>query len=107
MKPREVKPKAQTDRLGFCKGGAQTTVRRYKGLEAKGVLLVDVHVSKLVKPTCQRLVYVGSSRASAYLETIFLSDVSAEEYPALVEQLDTDMELSPQGVAKWLGMEAQ
>ena len=42
-----------------------TTVRRYKGLEAKAVLLVDVHVSKLVKPTCQRLVYVGSSRASA------------------------------------------
>ena len=84
-----------------------TTVRRYKGLEAKAVLLVDVHVSKLVKPTCQRLVYVGSSRASAYLETIFLSDVSAEEYPALVEQLDTDKESSPQGVAKWLGMEAQ
>ena len=84
-----------------------TTVRRYKGLEAKAVLLVDVHVSKLVKPTCQRLVYVGSSRASAYLETIFLSDVSAEEYPALVEQLDNDMESSPQGVAKWLGMEAQ
>ena len=53
-----------------------TTVRRYKGLEAKTVLLVDVHVSKLVKPTCQRLVYVGSSCASAYLETIFLSDVS-------------------------------
>ena len=84
-----------------------TTVRRYKGLEAKAVLLVDVHVSKLVKPTCQRLVYVGSSRASAYLETIFLSDVSAEEYPALVEQLDTAIEPSPQGVAKWLGMEAQ
>ena len=62
---------------------------------------------KLVKPTCQRLVYVGSSRASAYLETIFLSDVSTEEYPALVEQLDTDIEPSPQGVAKWLGMEAQ
>ena len=53
-----------------------TTVRRYKGLEAKAVLLVDVHVSKLVKPTYQRLVYVGSSCASAYLETIFLSDVS-------------------------------
>lgn len=84
-----------------------TTLRRYKGLEAKAVLLVDVHVSKLVKPTCQRLVYVGSSRASAYLETIFLSDVSAEEYPALVEQLDTAIEPSPQGVAKWLGMEAQ
>lgn len=84
-----------------------TTVRRYKGLEAKAVLLVDVHVSKLVKPTCQRLVYVGSSRAFAYLETIFLSDVSAEEYPALVEQLDTAIEPSPQGVAKWLGMEAQ
>lgn len=69
-------PQMRADRLGFCKGGAQTTVRRYKGLEAKVVLLVDVHVSKLVKPTCQRLVYVGSSRASAYLETIFLSDVS-------------------------------
>ena len=84
-----------------------TTVRRYKGLEAKAVLLVDVHVSKLMKPTCQRLIYVGSSRASAYLETIFFSDVSAEEYPALVELLDTDIEPSPQGVARWLGMECR
>lgn len=83
-----------------------TTVRRYKGLEAKAVLLVDVHVSKLMKPTCQRLVYVGSSRASVYLETLFLNDVSAEEYPALFEPLDADVEPSPQGVARWLGMEA-
>ena len=82
-----------------------TTVRRYKGLEAKAVLLMDVHVSKLMKLTCQRLVYVGSSRASTYLETIFLNDISSEQYLILVESLDADLEPSPKGVAKWLGME--
>ncbi len=84
-----------------------TTVRRYKGLEAKAVLLLDVRTSELTKPTCQRLIYVGSSRAAAYLETIFLNDVPAEAYPALVEQLDADADPAPQGIANWLGMECQ
>ena len=81
-----------------------TTVRRYKGLEAKAVLLVDVHVSSLVNPTSQRLIYVGSSRAAAYLETIFLDDVPLEEYPALTERMGVEA-ASPQGIAHWLGME--
>ena len=42
-------------------------MRRYKGLEAKAVLLMDVCVSQLIKEVCQRLVYVGISRATAYV----------------------------------------
>ena len=84
-----------------------TTVRRYKGLEAKAVLLVDVRVSALTNPTCQRLIYVGSSRATAYLEAIFLDDVPRAEYAALTAQLDEDITASPQGIADWLGMECR
>ena len=84
-----------------------TTVRRYKGLEAKAVLLVDVRVSRLTDSTCQRLIYVGSSRATAYLETIFLNDVSSEEYPALTAQLGEVVAPTPQGIASWLGMECR
>ena len=82
-------------------------MRRYKGLEAKAVLLLDVRTSELTKPTCQRLIYVGSSRAAAYLETIFLDDVPAEADSALVEQLDADADPAPQGIANWLGMECR
>ena len=42
-------------------------MRRYKGLEAKAVLLVDVRVSQLIKEVCQHLIYVGISRATAYV----------------------------------------
>ena len=84
-----------------------TTVRRYKGLEAKAVLLVDVCVSKLPDWICQRLIYVGSSRATAYLEMLCLNDVSAAKYPALTAQLGEEVEPSPQGIASWLGMECR
>ena len=82
-----------------------TTVRRYKGLESKAVLLVDVCVSRLTDSTSQRLIYVGSSRATAYLETLFLNDVAPEEYPALTAQLGEEVAPTPQGIASWLGME--
>ena len=84
-----------------------TTVRRYKGLESKAVLLVDVCVSRLTDSTSQRLIYVGSSRATAYLETLFLNDVAPEEYPALTAQLGEEVAPTPQGIAGWLGMECR
>ena len=96
-----VSHKSEEGKLWF------TTVRRYKGLEAKAVLLVDVRVSRLTDSTCQRLIYVGSSRAPAYLETLFLNDVAKEEYPALTAQLGDDIASTPQGIAGWLGMECR
>lgn len=96
-----VSHKSEEGKLWF------TTVRRYKGLEAKAVLLVDVRVSRLTDSTCQRLIYVGSSRATAYLETLFLNDVAKEEYPALTAQLGDDIASTPQGIAGWLGMECR
>lgn len=82
-------------------------MRRYKGLEAKAILLVDVRVSQLIKEVCQRLIYVGSSRATAYLETLFLNDVAEEEYPALMVQLGEGIAPSSKGIADWLGMECK
>ncbi|MBR6818486.1 MAG: ATP-binding protein [Acidaminococcaceae bacterium] len=38
-----------------------TTTRKYKGLEAKAVLLIDVEVSKLTDAVMQRMIYIGGS----------------------------------------------
>ena len=46
-----------------------TSVRKFKGLEAKAVLLIDVLVNRLTNELHKRLVYVGSSRAK-YIFTI-------------------------------------
>ena len=43
-----------------------TSVRKFKGLEAKAVLLIDILVNRLTNELYKRLVYVGSSRANTY-----------------------------------------
>ena len=48
-----------------------TSVRKFKGLEAKAVLLIDIEKAKTSETLIQRLVYVGASRASAYLHLAF------------------------------------
>lgn len=70
-----------------------TSVRKFKGLEAKAVLLVDMPVSRLAVELWQRLFYVGCTRALAYLKVAFWEDIEPEEYSELLEQLgaeDTD-----------------
>jgi len=44
-----------------------TSVRKFKGLEAKAVLLIDIEEAKTTETLTQRLIYVGASRASTYL----------------------------------------
>ena len=48
-----------------------TSVRKFKGLEAKAVLLIDILVNRLTNELHKRLVYVGSSRANTYLQLAF------------------------------------
>ena len=51
-----------------------TSVRKFKGLEAKAVLLIDGDVEKLHEPLMQRILYVGCSRANDYLQIALLHE---------------------------------
>ncbi len=64
-----------------------TTTRKFKGLEAKAVLLVDVEVSKLTNPVLQRMIYIGGSRANTYLKVAFCEDVEKAAYRDIVRDL--------------------
>lgn len=81
-----------------------TTVRKYKGLEAKAVLLVDIQTSQLPDENVQHLIYVGASRASSYLELVFLDDVPRSNYPTLMTELQAEEEPTRKGLEKWLGI---
>lgn len=47
-----------------------TTVRKFKGLEAKAVVVVDFAARDLVDPDARRLLYVGASRATQELYVV-------------------------------------
>ena len=64
-----------------------TTTRKYKGLEAKAVLLIDVEVSKLTDAVMQRMIYIGGSRANSYLKVAFFEDVEKGGYREIVDAL--------------------
>ena len=64
-----------------------TTTRKYKGLEAKAVLLIDVEVSKLSDPVMQRMIYIGGSRANTYLKVAFYEDVEKGSYREIIDAL--------------------
>jgi hypothetical protein len=49
------------------------SVRRFKGLEARAVVLVDISPSDLADSTVRRLAYVGASRAMQELHVVFHS----------------------------------
>ena len=51
-----------------------TSVRKFKGLEAKAVLLIDAKKSKMKDQLQQRIMYVGCSRANTYLQLAIMDD---------------------------------
>ena len=67
-----------------------TSVRKFKGLEAKAVLLIDVLVDRLTNELHKRLVYVGSSRANTYLQLAFYDNVPSEDYKIVLNHLGID-----------------
>lgn len=75
-----------------------TTTRKYKGLEAKAVLLIDVEVSKLTDVVMQRMIYIGGSRANTYLKVAFYEDVEKGEYRDIVDALQEQMKRNAEGV---------
>ena len=78
-----------------------TTTRKYKGLEAKAVLLVDVEVSKLTDAVMQRMIYIGGSRANTYLKVAFYEDVEKGDYRAIVDELQVQMKRNAEDVAAY------
>lgn len=56
-----------------------TTIRKFKGLEAEAVLIVDASMSALAIPENRRLLYVGASRAKNLLNIAMLEDVESDE----------------------------
>lgn len=57
-----------------------TTIRKFKGLEAKALMLIDVSLTSLTNPEKQRLVYVGCSRAKHLLKIAILEDLDSENF---------------------------
>ena len=68
-----------------------TSVRKFKGLEAKAVLLIDVLVDRLTNELHKRLVYVGSSRANTYLQLAFYDNIPSEDYKIILNHLGIDV----------------
>lgn len=62
-----------------------TSVRKFKGLEAKAILLIDIYVDKLDDELHKRLIYVGCSRASTYLQMAFYENVEISEYENIIK----------------------
>lgn len=67
-----------------------TTIRKFKGLEAKAILIVDFAMSALVSPDEQRLLYVGSSRAKDLLNIAMLEDVDSNDMADFIRELAPD-----------------
>lgn len=67
-----------------CEGEAGkilfTTIRKFKGLEAEAVLIVDAQMSALTNPENRRLLYTGSSRAKNLLNIAMMEDIENAEY---------------------------
>lgn len=67
-----------------------TTIRKFKGLEADAILIIDVSMSLLTKPDYKRLLYVGSSRAKKLLNIAMLEDVDSSSMGDFIRDLAPD-----------------
>lgn len=85
-----------------------TSVRKFKGLEAKVVLIIDMPVSKLNDPLWQRLFYVGGTRATACLKVIFIEDISEVQYGQILERLAGNQEkMEDEDLFSYLSLETE
>jgi len=67
-----------------------TTIRKFKGLEAEAILIVDTALSSLSSADSRRLLYVGSSRAKNLLNIAMLDDIEREEMGDLLKSIAPD-----------------
>ena len=57
-----------------------TTIRKFKGLEAEAILIVDAQMSALTDAEDRRLLYTGFSRAKNLLNIAMLEDIETDDY---------------------------
>lgn len=67
-----------------------TTIRKFKGLEAEAILIVDAAMSSLKDPENRRLLYTGSSRAKNLLNIAMLEDIEIGEYGDYLRSIAPD-----------------
>jgi superfamily I DNA/RNA helicase len=91
---------------------SRNTVRRFKGLEAKAVLLLDVDVARFGDPTERNLFYVGCSRAMHELEVLF-TNVTQQSLSSAIDAMAPGRKIpkTPAGFCRFFngrwGTEAQ
>ena len=56
-----------------------TTIRKFKGLEAEAIIIIDVQMSALTNAEDRRLLYTGASRAKNLLNIAMLEDIESGE----------------------------
>ena len=64
-----------------------TSIRKFKGLEAQAVLIVDFRFSEIESELIRRIFYVGCSRANAYLRVALFKDTEEIKDAELLEKL--------------------
>lgn len=70
-----------------------TTIRKFKGLEADVVLIVDTAISALSSLENKRLLYIGATRAKNLLNIAMLEDVSANNMGDFLRNLNPERNL--------------
>ena len=64
-----------------------TSIRKFKGLEAQAVLIVDFRFSEADSELARRIFYVGCSRANAYLQVALFKDTEEIKDAELLRKL--------------------
>lgn len=86
----DVKKEYGGQRLSFTKEQGKvlfTTIRKFKGLEAEAILIIDVPMSSLMESENRKLLYVGSSRAKNLLSIAMLEDVESDDMGDFIRSL--------------------
>lgn len=64
-----------------------TSIRKFKGLEAQAVLIVDFRFSEMDSELSRRIFYVGCSRANAYLQVALFKDIEKTKDAEFLKKL--------------------
>lgn len=80
-----------------------TTARKFKGLEADAIIIIDVDADTFAEEESKRLFYVGASRAKHYLDILFIGNQT--ELERMVENMsDTKYQTPVIGIARSLNV---
>ena len=86
-----------------------TTIRKFKGLEAETILIVDVSMASLLSAEYKRLLYTGSSRAKNILNIAMLEDIDSNGYGEYLRGIapDRNVPKNKKGLKRLLNVEIE